>query len=203
MQQPSITNTLEASSPKIIRLAVRAARRGLSNDQQSVAANTAAVKALQKLKQLSARKVALYLTNDGELDTQALIKMLWQHGVQVYLPRLHPFAAGNLIFLRYNQNTVLERNSLGIWEPRLNVSQMILPHQLDVVITPLVAFDIKGNRMGMGGGYYDRALANWQTIGKPFPIGYAHDCQQVSKLPSEHWDVPLPYIITPSQDYSF
>ncbi|QQX81224.1 5-formyltetrahydrofolate cyclo-ligase [Shewanella sp. KX20019] len=203
MPQPSITDIVEASSPKIIRQAVRAARRGLSDEQQSVDANTAAVKALQKLKQLNARKVALYLTNDGELDTQALIKMLWQHGVHVYLPRLHPFTAGNLIFLRYNQNTVLERNCLGIWEPSLNVSQMILPQQLDVVITPLVAFDIEGNRMGMGGGYYDRTLANWKTIGKPFPIGYAHDCQQVSKLPSEHWDVPLPFIITPSQEYSF
>jgi 5-formyltetrahydrofolate cyclo-ligase len=202
-QQPSITETLEVTSPKTIRQAVRVARRSLSTEQQSNDSTTAAKKALQKLKQLKADKVALYLSNDGELDTQVLIKTLWQHGVQVYLPRLHPFAAGNLIFLRYDEGTALEKNSLGIWEPRLDITQMILPHQLDVVITPLVAFDRKGNRMGMGGGYYDRTLANWQTIGKPFPIGYAHDCQQVTELPSEHWDVPLPFIITPSQDYSF
>ncbi|MCL1058508.1 5-formyltetrahydrofolate cyclo-ligase [Shewanella gelidimarina] len=191
------------NSPKAIRQAIRVARRSLSSVQQSAFANTAAIKALQKLKQLKADKVALYLTNDGELDTQVLIKTLWQQGIQVYLPRLHPFTAGNLIFLRYEEDTAVKKNSLGIWEPHLDITQMILPHQLDVVITPLVAFDDQGNRMGMGGGYYDRTLANWQTRKKPFPIGYAHDCQQVTKLACQHWDVPLPFIITPSKNHSF
>lgn len=80
---------------------------------------------------------------------------------------------------------------------------MLLIHQLDVVITPLVAFDITGNRMGMGGGYYDRTLANWRTDQRPLPIGYAHDCQQVDKLAKQHWDIPLPYIITPTQYHCF
>ncbi|PKG57873.1 MULTISPECIES: 5-formyltetrahydrofolate cyclo-ligase [unclassified Shewanella] len=199
----SHAETPAVTSPKAIRQAIRVARRNLSSVQQSIFANTAAIKALQKLKQLKADKVALYLTNDGELDTQVLIKTLWQQGIHVYLPRLHPFTAGNLIFLRYDEDTTVEKNSLGIWEPHLDITQMILPHQLDVVITPLVAFDDQGNRMGMGGGYYDRTLANWQTCGKPFPIGYAHDCQQVTKLACEHWDVPLPFIITPSKNYSF
>ncbi|GIU31860.1 hypothetical protein TUM4433_24070 [Shewanella schlegeliana] len=65
-------------------------------------------------------------------------------------------------------------------------TQMLLPHQIDVLITPLVAFDLLGNRMGMGRGFYDRILANWQHKRKPLPIGYAHDCQQVGNLPSEH-----------------
>ncbi|MGL4515240.1 MAG: 5-formyltetrahydrofolate cyclo-ligase, partial [Shewanella sp.] len=64
-------------------------------------------------------------------------------------------------------------------------------------------FDIRGNRMGMGGGYYDRTLANGQDNGQPLPMGYAHDCQQVPNLPCEHWDVPLPVIITPSRVWTF
>ena len=195
--------TIDSNSPKTIRKTVRTARRKLSLAQQKQSSILAAKSALDKLKQLKAAKVALYLTNDGELDTAPLIEMLWQLGIQVYLPRLHPFSAGNLIFLQYEPKSALEKNSLGIWEPKLNITQMILPHQLDVVITPLVAFDRFGNRMGMGGGYYDRTLANWQATGKPLPIGYAHDCQQVSKLASQLWDIPLPFIITPSKNYSF
>ncbi|MCL1092521.1 5-formyltetrahydrofolate cyclo-ligase [Shewanella kaireitica] len=194
---------IDPNSPKAIRKAVRTARRNLSLEQQKEGSTLAAKSALDKLKQIQVSKVALYLTNDGELDTAPLIEMLWQHGIEVYLPRLHPFSAGNLLFLQYDQKTTLEKNSLGIWEPKLDITQMILPHQMDVVITPLVAFDEVGNRMGMGGGYYDRALANWQATGKPFPIGYAHDCQQVSKLARQLWDIPLPFIITPSKGYSF
>ncbi|MNH39826.1 5-formyltetrahydrofolate cyclo-ligase family protein [compost metagenome] len=52
----------------------------------------------------------------------------------------------------------------------------------------------------MGGGFYDRTLQNWQHAG-PYPIGLAHDCQQVEKVPVEHWDIPLPEIITPSQNW--
>ncbi|ACJ30732.1 5-formyltetrahydrofolate cyclo-ligase family protein [Shewanella piezotolerans WP3] len=191
------------NSPKAIRKAVRTARRNLSLTQQKEGSILAAKSALDKLKQIQASKVALYLTNDGELDTAPLIEMLWQHGIEVYLPRLHPFSAGNLLFLQYDQKTTLEKNSLGIWEPKLDITQMILPHQMDVMITPLVAFDEVGNRMGMGGGYYDRTLANWQATGKPFPIGYAHNCQKVSQLACQLWDIPLPFIITPSKSYSF
>lgn len=200
---PDNNQAIDPNSPKAIRKAVRLARRALSLAQQKQSSVLAAKSALEKLNKLQASKVALYLTNDGELDTAPLIEMLWQHGVEVYLPRLHPFSGGNLIFLQYEPRSALEKNSLGIWEPRLDITQMILPHQLDVVITPMVAFDEVGNRMGMGGGYYDRTLANWQATGKPFPIGYAHDCQQVSKLACQLWDIPLPFIITPSKNYSF
>ena len=73
--------------------------------------------------------------------------------------------------------------------------------QLDIVFTPLVAFDREGNRMGMGGGYYDRTLQHWQENHSPYPIGIAHDCQQVEHLEQQHWDVPLGEIITPSHVY--
>ena len=60
----------------------------------------------------------------------------------------------------------------------------------------------------MGGGFYDRTLASWYkkyknasqtSITKPYPIGLAHDCQQVDSIPNECWDIPIPLIITPSQ----
>ena len=77
----------------------------------------------------------------------------------------------------------------------------IIPtNQLDIICTPLVAFDKQGHRLGMGGGYYDRTLAPWfHYKSGPKPIGLAHSCQEVEQLPVESWDVPLPKIVTPKQ----
>jgi len=186
-----------------IRSHVRAVRRSLSDSQQSSFASSSAKLMLAEITALKAKHVALYLSNDGELDTQPLIHALWEMGVMVYLPHLHPFCEGNLLFFAYTPTTLLVQNALKIWEPKLDIIKMKLAHQLDVVVTPLVAFDNAGARMGMGGGFYDRTLANWQHRGKPYPIGFAHDCQQVEALASEHWDVPLPMIVTPTRVLTF
>ncbi len=69
-----------------------------------------------------------------------------------------------------------------------------------MLVTPLVAFDRAGQRLGMGGGFYDRTLQHWRDHGF-FPVGYAHDCQQVERLPVEEWDIPLPAVITPTQTW--
>ena len=117
---------------------------------------------------------------------------------------LHPFTPGHLLFLRYTATTPMTRNRYGIAEPELDVQQ-VLPHSmLDIICTPLVAFDEAGNRLGMGGGYYDRTLACWHEhqLG-PRPLGLAHDCQQVDAVPQAQWDVPLPQIITPSRSWHF
>ncbi|CCQ09874.1 5-formyltetrahydrofolate cyclo-ligase [Pseudoalteromonas luteoviolacea B = ATCC 29581] len=99
----------------------------------------------------------------------------------------------------------MKANAYGILEPVLNCSEVCPIAQLDLLLMPLVAFDKQGNRMGMGGGYYDRTLAsyykqNWET---PRLIGLAHDCQQVDELPTEVWDVPLQAILTPTRFYQW
>ena len=76
--------------------------------------------------------------------------------------------------------------------------------QLDIIFTPLVAFDDSGNRLGMGGGFYDRTLAGLANkINNTAIIGLAYDQQQVDQLPLEAWDIPLPRIITETKDYQF
>ncbi|AAU37082.1 unknown [[Mannheimia] succiniciproducens MBEL55E] len=84
----------------------------------------------------------------------------------------------------------MEKNAFGILQPKLDVRNVLPLNQLDIIFTPLVAFDKSANRLGMGGGFYDRTLQNWQN--KSFlPVGLAHQCQQVEKLPVESWDIPL------------
>ena len=126
------------------------------------------------------------------ITQQALkfIEQLWQQGKNVYLPVLHPFCKRHLLFLHYLPDTPMKQNKYGIFEPHLNVQNVLPLEQLDVIFTPLVAFDKQGNRLGMGGGFYDRTLQHWQQQ-RFIPIGLAHQCQQVDALPVESWDMPL------------
>jgi 5-formyltetrahydrofolate cyclo-ligase len=154
-----------------------------------------------KLPELKAgHHIAVYLSVDGELNTTPLIHWLWQTGKSVYLPVIHPFSSGHLLFLRYENQTPMRFNQYGIREPILDQRGVIPTQTLDIIFTPLVGFDTLGHRLGMGGGYYDRTLAQWfQTGDGAKPIGLAHDCQQVERLPIESWDIPLPKIVTPSR----
>ncbi|WP_299005335.1 5-formyltetrahydrofolate cyclo-ligase [uncultured Shewanella sp.] len=182
-----------------IRKTIRRRRRAISFDRQQAMSLKASQLILMQAPMLTAKHVALYLSQDGELDTKPLIEALWQKGIQIYLPRLHPFCSGHLLFLHFHENTPLLPNRFGILEPALHVTNVMPIENLDVMVTPLVAFDVNGQRVGMGGGYYDRTLAHWRERNKPVPIGYAHDCQQVSHIEAQPWDMPLPYIVTPTK----
>ena len=181
-----------------IRQHIRQQRRALSPKQQQQAAQQAAQQALNFAPIQQAKNIALFLSVDGELDTRPLIAKLWQRQQQVYLPVLHPFSPGNLLFLRYDENTELKNNRLRIPEPPLDIRQLLPLDKLDVLMVPLVAFDSEGQRLGMGGGFYDRTLQNWQQHDF-LPVGLAHECQQVEKLPVAEWDIPLPALITPEK----
>ena len=181
-----------------IRQHIRQQRRALSPKQQQQAAQQAAERALNFAPIQQAKNIALFLSVDGELDTRPLIAKLWQRQQQVYLPVLHPFSPGHLLFLRYDENTELKNNRLRIPEPPLDIRQLLPLDKLDVLMVPLVAFDSEGQRLGMGGGFYDRTLQNWQQHDF-LPVGLAHECQQVDKLPVAEWDIPLPALITPEK----
>ena len=185
-----------------IRKIIRQRRRALTAGEQEHFSIAAAARMMAYPPVVMAHTVALFLSFDGELDTQPLIEQLWRSGKRVYLPVLHPFSPGNLLFLQYHPHSELVINRLKIQEPKLDVRDVLSLAQLDVLITPLVAFDSQGQRLGMGGGFYDRTLQNWQQYGLQ-PVGYAHDCQHVDMLPVEEWDIPLPAVVTPSRLWSW
>ncbi|BDF93370.1 5-formyltetrahydrofolate cyclo-ligase [Pseudoalteromonas sp. KAN5] len=189
-----------------IRQQIRKARNLLSKSEQKIAAKAMKVNFTQHLKQQKKVKnahIGIYFSNDAELDTSLLIKDLWSKNHHLYLPVIHPFNGTTLYFQRYEENSPMKANRYGILEPKLNCSHICPLAELDYLLMPLVAFDDNGNRLGMGGGFYDKTLAryekeNWQ---KPQLIGLAHQCQHVTSLPVESWDVPLNYIITPQKIY--
>ena len=192
-----------------IRQQIRQRRQQLSIQQQQQAGSDLVHQFSQHPHIQRAQHIALYLHNDGdgELDTQAVIAWCWQQGKQVYIPILHPFSHKQLLFTRLTATTPLIKNKYGISEPRLDVTQVIPYLELDLVCSPLVAFDLAGNRLGMGGGYYDRTFSQHQFVRQdqqvPYILGLALDCQQHDNLPIAPWDMPIKEIITPSRTLLF
>jgi len=179
-----------------LRSQMRNIRRNLSTRQQ----NHAAIRLKQLLSQnfsfKYAKRIALYLPNDGEVDTQLAIKQAWKNGQTVYLPVLDPIRKGFLWFVEYKANSIMRNNRFGIAEPDLKFNRRVSPRFIQIVGLPLVAFDKQGNRLGMGGGFYDRSFEFCRQPGtKPKLFGLAHQCQQVKELPTESWDIQLAGII--------
>lgn len=193
---------MSADPRQLIRKQIRQARQQLSIVEQQVAALALAEQFLKLPELLNSQHIAVYLHNDGEIATAELINSLWQLGKSVYLPVLHPFTSGYLLFQRYQPNTMLASNKYGIAEPILSCQDIKVVAELDLILTPLVAFDAQGQRMGMGGGFYDRTFAK-QPLAQQRLIGLAHDCQKVANIPTAAWDVPLPMVLTPSAVYRF
>ncbi|NRA23482.1 MAG: 5-formyltetrahydrofolate cyclo-ligase [Oleispira sp.] len=176
---------------------MRQTRRKLSRREQQQAANILSRKLSQNPSFKFATRIALYLANDGEVNTQLAIQQAWQRGQTIYLPTLHPIRKGFLWFVEYRPNSPMRTNRFGITEPDPKHNKRIAPRFLQVVGLPLVAFDSQGNRLGMGGGFYDRSFEFCRQAGtKPKLFGLAHQCQQVEALPLESWDIQLEDIIS-------
>jgi 5-formyltetrahydrofolate cyclo-ligase len=145
------------------------------------------------------RHLACYVAHRGEMDPMPLVRRAWRMGKRVYLPVLPALDGRQLWFAPYEPGERLLPNRFGIPEPDKPLHLMRRAAQLDLILAPLVAFDSRGNRLGTGGGYYDRTLAflarrsHWRH---PRVVGLAYAFQEVPGLPAEPWDVPLDGVIT-------
>ncbi len=188
-----------ADPRQTLRQTLRARRRLLSAEQCTRLSGAAASGFCRHRLFRSAQKIALYLPNDGEMHTALLMAQAWAMGKSVYLPVLSHLRQDHLLFAPYRPGDALRNNRFGIPEPVVSLRQMIDLKSLDLVLMPLVAFDGQGNRLGMGGGFYDRSFAflrrrqHWR---KPHLVGMAYDFQRVDALKQQPWDVPMRGVIT-------
>jgi 5-formyltetrahydrofolate cyclo-ligase len=191
------------------RRLIRSRRDEITDSAQAVAAEQLANRIILSSAYQNSQHIAVYWAVGGEISLQPLIRRAWQEGKQCYLPVIR---RQSLVFVPYFEHAVMAKNVFGIPEPE--VCDNILPAaELDLVLTPLVAFDSQCHRIGMGGGYYDRAFAflNVQKEGRglppvaggkrnnlsrPFLMGVSHGCQQVDVIHPESWDVALDGICT-------
>lgn len=203
LNQPSPDSKLPTSDRAALRRLLRRRRRALSPKQQKEAARHLARTLTRQPDVLRARRIAVYLPNDGEIDPGVFVEKARQRGVDVYLPVLHPVHRGRLTFQPWTGSTRLKANRFGIAEPSFRGHRSHPAWALDTVLLPLVGFDSNGGRLGMGGGFYDRTFAFIRHRPRPAPtlIGLAHECQQVDRLPIASWDIPLDAIATARRIY--
>ncbi|MBF6058278.1 MULTISPECIES: 5-formyltetrahydrofolate cyclo-ligase [Thiomicrorhabdus] len=190
-------------TPSEIRRQIRNRRQALSHQKQNLHSQQVLDVLIETLFQedefQTPLKIALFLSQDGELGTHPTIDYLWQQSRhQLYLPVLETLPDWHMGFATYTPQSQMKANRFGINEPDLLPEQHIAGEELNIVFMPLVAFDGNGHRLGMGGGFYDRSFAFKlkRPTAKPKLIGWAHSCQSVAKLPNEPWDVPLDGIVT-------
>lgn len=170
------------------------------NRQQAAALLAQSVAATSVFR--NARRVAAYIAFDGEIDPAALIELAFESGKEVFLPVVDNTA--RMRFARYTPDTSMTLNKYGIPEPSADRRSFVSAKTLDLAVVPLVAFDLDGNRLGMGAGYYDRCFAylrlrrHWH---RPRLLGVAYEFQQVERLQPESWDIPLHGVATEHGQY--
>ena len=174
---------------------MRNRRRAMSSRQQYEAAQSI-LKTIKEQNVLdNAKRVAIYFAIDGEVNPLEMPQYFYHSKRNWYLPRLHQSGKKMMDFALFTAGTKMAVNKFGILEPS---SEGEPANKMDIIFLPLVGFDRNGNRLGMGGGYYDSTLAfaNQDGLSNTMLIGLAHHFQEKPQLSPRSWDVKLDMIIT-------
>jgi 5-formyltetrahydrofolate cyclo-ligase len=134
--------------------------------------------------------VSGYLAIGEELDPAPLLARLAGQGARIVLPRVE--SDGAMTFRDANHVT-LEKGPFGLTQPSAT-TEIVRPN---LVLTPLLAFDARGRRLGYGKGHYDRAIAALRSSGRVFYLGLAYAQQQVDVIPIDRHDLLLDWVETP------
>jgi 5-formyltetrahydrofolate cyclo-ligase len=171
-----------------LRKLMRARKRALDETQKQREADAvfAAVEALDVFR--NAQHILLYYSLPDELPTHRIVQR-WAQSKTVYLPRVK---GDDLEIVPYD-DSLSDDNTFHIGEPQ---GKAVDPACLQMIVVPGVAFDLHGNRMGRGKGFYDRLLAA-HPGGRL--VGLAFDCQILPDLPHSPWDIPMDWVVTPTR----
>lgn len=134
--------------------------------------------------------VSGYVAINEELDPFPLMERLARSGAELCLPRMEETG---ISWRLWSPGEPLERRPFGLSEPPADAPE-VTP---TLVLTPLLAYDTMGNRLGYGRGHYDAALEKLRAKGRAFACAVAYAAQQIDKVPAEPHDQPLDWAITP------
>ncbi len=139
-------------------------------------------------------RIAGYAALGSEIGCAAALQLAERLHCRTYLPRITHFRKRQMRFVAVTGRW--QRNRYGISEPQ--GAGFARLRSLHVILVPLVGVDARGNRLGMGAGFYDRALGRLHSGAwrRPMLVGIAHSCQQVERLDAQPHDVPLDALVT-------
>ncbi len=185
---------MKTDSPVLLRSYIQKHRSQLNPAQLELAANklTNNLSAFHNF--IHSTLIAAYSAVQGEIDPANALRWARENNKSTFLPITR---RKSLRFARISESTTLLPGRFNIPIPDCPESSLLKPEELDLVLVPLLAFDENLNRLGMGGGFYDRSFAfraNNQC--KPYLLGIAHEFQKVEQLSAQPWDIPLDAVIT-------
>ena len=183
-----------------LRQQMRRRRAELDETALDAAAQALCARVVELDTYRKADRVAAYFAVNGEISLHPVIEHALAQGKQVFLPNLDQKA---LRFAPYFHGQTMRSNRFRLPEPDVTDIEMIAPEELDLVLAPLVVFDAARNRIGMGGGFYDRSFAFRKDPARETPVlvGVAHELQKVERIEAEAWDVRLDKIVTDAAVY--
>ena len=184
-----------SNSKSTLRRQLRQRRQALGDRERGDAAHRIGSRLATMPALADSQHIASYLAADGEIDPTEGVSRLREEGKSIYLPVIRP--DNSLLFAIWQEGDELLPNRFDIPEPP-QPAPLHHARDLDAILMPLVAWDRRGLRLGMGGGFYDRSLEGAAQVLK---IGLAFELQQVAALPAEPWDVALDYVVTESALY--
>jgi 5-formyltetrahydrofolate cyclo-ligase len=135
-----------------------------------------------------------YVATRSEVQTEEIIKMSIKTGKNVFVPIILPECLNLAPSKIFDFDTELEKGKKGILEPKKEYYRLFPPENIDLIIIPGVAFDLSGNRIGRGFGYYDNFLRKVRSSAKI--VALAFEIQIVKKIPNDKNDIPVHRIIT-------
>ncbi len=201
----------------LLRRQLRELRRQIPDDYRRQASLRIAQQVAELDPWRGARSIAGFLPFDGEIDPLPLMDRAVQEGRQVYVPVI--IEKGQpLKFAPWTRGAKMRPNRVGILEPAVDTEQLVDGAQLDLVLVPLVGFDAQANRIGVGGGFYDRTFAfrhstergeeasagqraGGRGVDRPALVGIAFETQRLESIQVESWDVRLDWVVSEAGVY--
>ena len=151
--------------------------------------NTNNIIKLLKKKLIKGKIIGGYYPYNNELDCIQILKKLEKKNYIISLPKIKKNF--QMDFIQWSSNEPLVINRFGIPEP--SNGKIKFP---DILLIPLLSFDKKLNRVGYGGGFYDRYIHKIKRIKKPLLVGLAYSFQRVKSIPINEYDKKLDFVIT-------
>jgi 5-formyltetrahydrofolate cyclo-ligase len=136
--------------------------------------------------------IGVTISTAKEINTKPIIEKAWEQKKQVAVPKCLP-QTKQLDFRELSTFTQLESVYFGLEEPIVAQTSPVQPEHMMLLIVPGLCFDSRGYRIGFGGGYYDRFLANYKGI----KVALAYEEQLIEKVPEQGHDIPVDFLITP------
>jgi 5-formyltetrahydrofolate cyclo-ligase len=182
-----------------LRRELRRRRGGVTVAEQREAGRELVRHALRHRLLTRTRRIGFYIPAKSEIDVLPLLHRALGMGVACYLPIVPGRRRKKLWFTRLGDRPDWVLNRYGIPEYHSPPARKGRAYQLETLFMPLLGFDARGWRIGMGGGYYDASLARLgrrRFLRKPRLIGVAFSAQQVDRIPMDPWDIPLDGVLT-------